>query len=199
MTPPERKEQPAPKHPSPVKEKALGGRGERSLRDDLWRFAEVDLTRIDGISVATAPTILTELGLDLATLPSECQFVSWLRLAPRTAASGGKPLPRKKSVGLGSNRVAAKLRMAAVALQRSHSALGAASRRTARLKAYRVAVFPTARKLAQLVYPMLRQGQGYVDIGDTAFELRFRDERVAGMQREPNPWTSNLSPKEAAT
>jgi len=195
LTPPERREQPAPKHPSPAKEKALGGRGERSLRDDLWRFAEVDLTRIDGISVATARTILTELGLDLAAFPSERHFVSWLRLAPRTAVSGGKPLPRKKSGGLGSNRVAAALRMAAVALQRSHSALGAAFRRIARLKGYRVAVFATARKLAQLVYRMLRWGQDYVDIGDTAYELRFRDKRVTGMQRAAESLGYKLVPQ----
>ena len=69
---------------------------------------------------------------------------------------GGKPLPRKKSGGLGSNRVAAALRMAAVALRRSQSALGGAFRRFSRRKAYPVAVFATARKLAQLVYRMLR-------------------------------------------
>lgn len=108
---------PAPKHPSPAKEQAISGRGERGLRDDLWRFAEVDLTQIDGISVGTARTILTEVGLNLAAIPSERHLVSWLRLAPRTAVSGGKPLPRKKSGGLGSNRVATALRMAAVALQ----------------------------------------------------------------------------------
>ena len=195
LTPPERRELRPPKHPSRAKEKAIGGRGDRPLRDDLWRFAEVDLTRIDGISVATARTILTGLGLNLAALPSERHFVSWLRLAPRTAVSGGKPLPRKKSGGLGSNRVAAALRMAAAALQRSHSALGAAFRRIARLKGYRVAVFATARKLAQLVHRMLRWGQDYVDIGDTADELRFRHKRVAGMQRAAESLGYKLVPQ----
>ena len=51
---------------------------------------------------------------------------------------------------------AAALRMAAVALQRSHSALGAAFRRISRRKGFRVVVFATVRKLAQLVYRMLR-------------------------------------------
>ena len=78
LTPAERREMPTPKHPSPAKEKSIRGRGERGLCDDLWRFAEVDLTRIDGISVGTARTILTEVGLNLAAFPIERHFVGWL-------------------------------------------------------------------------------------------------------------------------
>lgn len=44
-----------------------------------------------------------------------------------------------------------------------------------------MAVFATARKLAQLVYRMLRWGQDYVDIGERAYELQFRQQRIAGM------------------
>lgn len=195
LTPQERKQMPPPKHPNAAKEKAIGARGERAWRDDLFRFAEVDLTRIDGISVGTARTILTEVGLDLSAFPGEKHFVSWLRLAPRTALSGGKPLPRKKSGGMGSNRIAAALRMAAVALQRSHSALGAHFRRIARRKGYRVAVFATARKLAHLVYRMLRWGQHYVDIGEQAYELRFRQLRIAGMQKAADALGYELVPQ----
>ena len=71
--------------------------------------------------------------------------------------------------------------MAAVSLQRSKSALGAAFRRIARRKDGAVAVFAIARKLAQLVYRMLRYGQDYVDIGEKAYELRFQARRVAGL------------------
>ena len=195
LTPEERKEEPVPRHPNPAKEKAIRGRGERELRDDLFRFAEVDLTRIDGISVGTARTIMTEVGLDLQAFPNERHFVSWLRLAPRTAFSGGKPLPRKKGGGMGSNRVAAALRMAAVSVQRSHSALGATFRRIARRKGYTVAVFATARKLAQLVYRMLRWGQDYVDIGEEAYERRFRHARVAGMRRAAEALGYELVPQ----
>ena len=195
LTPEERKALPPPEHPNPAKEKSIRGRGERELRDDLFLFAEVDLTRIDGISVGTARTILTEVGLDLSAFPGEKHFVSWLRLAPRTAVSGGKPLPRKKSGGMGSNRVAAALRMAAVALQRSRSALGANFRRIARRKGYRVAVFATARKLAHLVYRMLRWGQDYVDIGEHAYELRFRQARIEGMRKAADALGYELVPQ----
>ena len=85
----------------------------------------------------------------------------------------------QKTNGTGASRVAAVLRVAAVSLQRSRSALGAAFRRTARHKGYSVAVFALARKLAILIYRMLRYGQQYLDIGEEAYELRFRRQRLA--------------------
>ena len=53
-------------------------------------------------------------------------------------------------------------------MQRSKIALGAAYRRVARHKGGAVAVNATARKLAQLVYRMLRHGPDYTDIGEDA-------------------------------
>ena len=181
LAPPERSAAAVPAHPNPTKEKAIRSRGEQAQRTDLWRFAEVDLTRIDGISVGAAQTILTEVGLDLSSFPSEKHFISWLRLSPRTAISGGKALPKKKANGTGANRIAAVLRMGAVSLQRSRSALGAAFRRTARRKGYSVAVFCLARKLAVLVYRMLRYGQDYLDDGEAEYEARFERRRLAGI------------------
>jgi transposase len=180
LQPPGRAEQPVPPHPKPGKERAMKSRGQQEARTVLYRFAGVDLTRIDGISTAAAQTILAEIGPNLAAFPSEKHFVSWLRLSPRTPISGGKPLNKKRNA-LGANRVAAVLRMAAVSLQRSKSALGAAFRRIARRKDAAVAVFATARRLAQLVYRMLRYGQDYIDVGETAYELRFRARRLASI------------------
>src|SRR4029450_1935764 len=89
--PPERREKPVPVHPNPVKEKAIRHRGDQDARATLWRFSGVDLTRIDGIGTGAAQVVLTEVGVDLTAFPSEGDFVSWLRLCPRTPISGGKP------------------------------------------------------------------------------------------------------------
>jgi len=178
LQPPERGDEPVPPHPNPAKEKAIRGRGEQPVRATLWRFAGVDLTRIDGISTGTARVILTEVGTDLSAFPSEHHFVSWLRLCPRTPISGGKPLKKRRNA-LGSNRIAGALRMAATAVQRSKTALGAFYRRIARHKGAAVAVFATARKLAQLTFRMLRFGQDYVDIGEQAYESQFAIRRLA--------------------
>jgi len=174
---PERREEPIPTHPNPTKEKAIKRSGEQQARTNLWRFAGVDLTRIDGISTGVARTVLTEAGPDLAAFPAEDNFVSWLRLCPRTPISGGKPLKKRRN-GLGANRIAAALRMAAVSLRRSKTALGASFRRIARHKGDAVAVFATARQLARLVYRMLRYGQDYVDVGERAYEQKFQARRL---------------------
>src|SRR5262249_19361295 len=153
---------------------------EQPARATLWRFAGVDLTRIDGISAGAAQVVLTEVGPQLAAFPSEDHFVSWLRLCPRTPISGGKPLKKRRN-GLGANRIAAVLRLAATSPQRSKPALGAASRRIARHKGGAVAVFATARHLARLIYRMLRYGHDYVDIGEQAYDQRFRIRRLAAL------------------
>ena len=44
-----------------------------------------------------------------------------------------------------------------------------------------VAVFAIARKLAILVYRMLRYGQDYVDIGEQAYEAQFQHRRLASL------------------
>ena len=72
--------------------------------------------------------------------------------------------------------------MAATALQRSKSALGASFRRVARHKGGAVAVFATARQLAKLVYRMLRFGHDYVDVGEQAYERQFALRRLAALK-----------------
>ena len=188
----------APAHPSPAKGRALKSRGEEGERTALWRFAAADLTRIDGIGPGAARTVLTEVGLDLSAFPTEKHFVSWLRLAPRKAYSGGKPLSKRRRNGMGSTRVAAVLRMAATSLKHSKSALGASYRRIARLKGASVAVFATARKLAQLVYRMLRWGQDYVDEGEKAYEERHRARRLAGVKAAAKSLGYRMVPQESA-
>ena len=71
--------------------------------------------------------------------------------------------------------------MAASALRRSKTALGTAYRRIARHKGAAVAVFAMARKLAQLVFRMLRYGADDVDTGEKAYELQFEKRRLAGI------------------
>lgn len=69
--------------------------------------------------------------------------------------------------------------MAATSLRNSKTALGAYYRRISRRKGKSVAVFATARKLAQLVYRLIRYGQAYVDTGSEVYEARFNRRRLA--------------------
>jgi transposase len=193
---PDRQAQEVPRHPNAAKEKSIRARGNQETRTALWRFAGHDLTRIDGISVGTAKMILTEVGTNLEAFPTEHHFVSWLRLCPRPRISGGKLLKRRRN-SFGASRVAASLHMAAITLGRSKTALGAAFRRIARRKDKATAAFATARKLAQLVYRLLRYGADYVDIGEAAYELAFRSKQIAALKNQAAALGLTLLTKEA--
>jgi transposase len=198
LQPPERENATVPRHPNRTKEIGIRSRGEQETRTALWRFAGVDLTRIDGISAGTAQVVLTEIGTDLSAFPSEDNFVSWLRLCPRTPITGGKPVKKKRQRnGLGANRIASALRMGAASLDRSKSAIGAAYRRMARRKGAEVAIFDTARRLAKLVYRMLRYGTDYVDIGETAYEERFKARRLKSVAHVAKSLGFALVPNDA--
>ena len=160
------------------KARAIKKRGEEPLRQALYRMSGVDLTTIDALGVETVNVILSEYGPDLSRFPTEKHFISHLRLAPHRPISGGKPVKNQKKPPRGSARVAAALRMAATALRHSRSALGAYYRRIAQRLGADVAVFATARKLAQWVYRVLRWGHAYVDEGAAAYDKRYHQARI---------------------
>ncbi len=178
MTPAERRDLDAPPPSKATKAKAMKARGEDPLRHALYRMSGVDLTSIDALGVETVSIVLSEYGANLAKFPTEKHFVAHMRLAPYKPISGGKVVRNRKKPGSASARVAAALRMAALAVRRSQTALGAYYRRIAQRCGADVAVFATARKLAQHIYRLLRWGQPYVDEGAAAYEQRYQQARV---------------------
>jgi transposase len=169
LTPPTRKDAEAPPLANRSKQKAIKRRGQEGKRQELYRMVGADLTTIDGIGVETAEVIISEYGVNVNKFSTEEEFVSHLKLAPHRPVSGGKVLKKKRQQKK-STRSAEVLRQAATTLHASRSALGAYFRRIARRKDRSIAVFAAARKLAVLVYRMLRWGQQYVDIGQEAYE-----------------------------
>ena len=151
------------------------------VRGHLHRLTGVDLTRLDGIEAHAALKIVAEIGLDMGRWPTEKHFASWLALSPGNKISGGKVLSRRTKAS--ANRVAAVLRMAASSLHHSDSALGAFFRRLkARLGAPK-AITATARKLACLIYNMLKHGTAYVDQGQAYYQRRYESRLVANLTR----------------
>jgi len=189
----DRRNETVPVHPNLGKERLIRKRGDQALRQALWRFAGVDLTTIAGISATSAQVILTEIGSDLNAFPTEKHFVSWLRLCPRVPISGGKPLKKRRN-SMGASRVAGALRMAAVSVQRSKTALGAAYRKIARHKSAAIAVFAVARKLAQYVYRLLRHGQAFVDVGEQQYEAQYRNRRLTALAQNARELGLTLVP-----
>lgn len=182
LQPPEAGDSSAPPPKTKSKEKAFIRRGQEPLRQALYRMSGVDLTTIDGIGVETAAIVMSELGTDFSSFDTESRFVSYLRLAPNISISGGKKVRNKYSATT-CTRVCKALRMAATALKYSKTALGAYYRRTSYRKGASVAVFATARKLAQHIYRLVRYGQEYVDVGVDAYEKRFTHRRLVSYTR----------------
>jgi transposase len=166
---------------NPQKAKAIRKLGQEPMREALYRMSGVDLTSIDAIGVGTVQVVLSEYGADLSRFDTEKHFVGHLRLAPFLPTSAGKPL-KKKRRSTASTRVAAALRMAATSLRNSQTALGAYYRHISRRIGGDVAVFATARKLATLIYRLLRWGQAYVDEGAAAYERRYEQNRLLALK-----------------
>jgi transposase len=132
----------------------------------------VDLTQIDGIAPYTALKLVSEVGTDMRRWATEKHFTSWLTLAPKNKISGGRLLSSRTQPS--ANRAAAILRMTAMSLGRTQTALGAFYRRLAARIGKPQAITATARKLAILVYRALKGELVYRDPGADAYDIQQR-------------------------
>ena len=152
---------------------------------DVWthlnRMTGVDLTRIDGVDAYTALKVISEIGTDMTKWPSAKHFASWLGLSPNNRITGGRVISSKTKPS--ANRAAAALRLAANALHRSDSALGAFLRRKKAHLGAPKAITATAHKLARLIYTMLRNGQEYVDAGAKYYERQYQQRALRAAKR----------------
>jgi hypothetical protein len=104
--------------------------------------------------------------------PTAKHFTSWLTLAPHNKISGGRLL--SSQTPRSANRAAGILRMAAMTLGRTETALGAFYRRLAYRVGKAKAITATARKLAILVYRTLKEGLLYHDVGAAVYDAQHR-------------------------
>jgi transposase len=152
------------------------------LSGELQRITGVDLTRIDGIDVMVAQTLVSEVGLDMSRWKTEAHFASWLGLCPDNRISGDKVLSRGTRHVV--NRAATALRIAATTLLRSQTYLGAQYRRLRSKLGAPKAITAMAHRLARLVYRMLKYGQEYVDKGAEYYEQRNRQQQIEFLRKK---------------
>ena len=162
------------------------------IRQTLANWAGVDLTRINGLGLTVVTTILSEIGPQLGRFESVKQFCSWLGLCPATKISGGKVLSAKTKRS--ANRVRQALKMAAMSVSHSDSALGAFYRRLCGRMDKPRANTATAHKLARMVYFMLTRGEAFVDAGQQRYEEQQRERSVAALKRRASTLGFQLSP-----
>jgi transposase len=151
------------------------------VRAILHQFLGCDLTQIHGLGPYLALKLVGECGTDLSAWPDAKHFTSWLCLAPSNKISGGKVLSsRTRRSG---SRAAALLRLAAVTVGRTETALGAFYRRLSSRVGKAKAVTATARKIAVLFYNTLRHGLAYTDPGAAYYEERYRRRVLNNLER----------------
>jgi len=175
-------DRPAPDAPLPAVRHARG-RNEPGfdVRHSLYTLLGDDLSQIHGLGPYSVLRLVAECGDDMRKWPTAKHFTSWLSLAPGNKISGGRVLSSKTRRS--SNRAAALLRIAAVNIGRTQTAIGAFYRRLAARLGKAKAVTATARKLAVLFYNALRFGLAYADPGASYYEERYRQRVVHSLQR----------------
>lgn len=150
-------------------------------RAALHAILGVDLTQIHGLGPYLSLKLIGECGTDLSAWPTAKHFTSWLSLAPSNKISGGRILSSKTRRS--NSRAAALLRLAAVTVGRTETALGGFYRRLSARVGKAKAVTATARKIAVLFYNTLRHGMTYADPGARYYEERYHERVLANLRR----------------
>jgi transposase len=161
-------------------------------REEAYRISGVDMTQIDGISESAALTILSEIGVDVSAWKTEKHFASWMTVCPNNKITGGRIFQRRTRKS--SNRVRDVLCLCGQTLFNSRSALGAFARRMRSRLGVEKAIVATAHKLALLIYRLLKFGKIYVDIGQDAYENKYRERAVRNLARQAKQYGLSLAP-----
>jgi len=163
----------------------------------LLQMVGVNLTEIPGINALTALTVISEIGTTIDKWHSGKAFASWLGLCPGTKISGGKRLGGKTKPS--KNRAAEALRMAASALHRSQTGLGAFLRRMKARLGPAKAITATAHKLAVIIYTMIKEKKGYQEMGAGYYDQLHRERSVQNLERFARRLGFEISPKKPGT
>lgn len=164
---------PTPEKQIPANRRIRDGVDVRNL---LFKKSGVDLFAIPGLAADTLLILASEVGFDMTPWKTEKHFASWLGVCPGTQKSGGKVLNNKTKRN--PNRATQAFRMAAASLYRSQTALGAFYRRIKSRSGGQQAVTATAHKIARIYYMMLSHGTSYVELGQKAYEQRYKERRI---------------------
>ena len=184
---------PKPVPPAPItpdqKPKKKPAGGNNTLNGDLsqWtaqlqRICGVDLMSVCGLNLLSVLMLIAEIGLDMSRWPNAKAFCSWLGLCPGTKISGGRILNRRTRKVV--NRASVILRVAAMAIGRTDSWLGRFYRRKQAHLGAPKAITATARKLACVIYHLLKYQENYIPLDVVVYELKAKEQRMRRLRRE---------------
>lgn len=149
---------------------------------DIARILGVDLTAIPGLNDNLITQIVSEIGTDMSKWKTAKHFASWLGLSPENKISGGKILSSKTKPT--ANKAAQALRLAANALYRSKTSLGAYFRRMRARLGTPKALTATAHKISIILYSMIKHKANFKESGQDIYEQRYRERTIAKIKNK---------------
>ncbi len=147
-----------------------------------YLYYGVDLFAIEGISMGTVLTLISEIGEDIHKFESAKQFASFLRLAPNNRISGGKIISSRTPKG--ANKMALALRNAANTIDRLKKGnLVIFFKRIAYKKGRGAAITATARKMAVIIWNMIVKKQPYQPMETDHYKELVKQKRIASIRK----------------
>ena len=168
----------------------------RDLTAELARICGVDLTKVIGLNVLAVLIVISEIGVDMRRWRNSKAFCSWLGLCPGNKISGGKVLSSHTAHVV--NRVSIMLRTVAPAVGRSDTWLGIFHRRMRARLGPAAANTATARKLACMIYHLLRYKEEYIDVDCLIYAEKIRKGRIVKLTKQAEELGFELIKKQAA-
>jgi transposase len=148
----------------------------------LRRICGIDLMKVCGLNLLSVLMLIGEIGTDMSRWRSARAFCSWLGLAPGTKISGGKVLSRRtRSV---KNRASTILRIAAWTTGKTDTWIGRFYRRIKARRGAPKAITATARKLACVIYHMLKYREEFLPVDVVLNEARTQGHRLRRLKKE---------------
>ncbi|MFI5140677.1 MAG: IS110 family transposase, partial [Sphingobacteriales bacterium] len=153
-----------------------------NLKEYLRHIVGVDLTKIDGLDEISALEIISITGINMDKWKTAEHFASWLNLCPRPKITGGKVIGYSKRFT--NNNATQALRLAAQSLWRHKGIFGKLYRRLAAQKGSAKAIKAIARKLAIIIYNMIKNKSEF-DPAKVQFDSdRERARRIIRLEKE---------------
>lgn len=174
------------------KRRHQGNAPKTDLLPHLNALCGVDLTQTLGVNVLGALVLVSEIGVDMSRWPNEKAFGAWLGLCPNHKISGGRILSNQSRHVV--NRAATLLRMIALAVGKTDTVLGHFYRRIRGRAGAPKAITATARKLACLIYHLLKHKEPYVEPDLAAYQQRFEKNRLVHLSRNAKALGFQLVP-----
>ncbi len=153
-----------------------------NLKEYLHKIVGVDLTEIDGLDENTVLTIISVVGLNMHKWPTADHFVSWLNLSARPKITGGKVTGYQKRFT--ANTATQAFRMAAKTMWQQKGLLGHLYRRLSSTKGSQRAIKAVARRLAVILYTMIKKQTRYDSKIVAPDEDKIKAHKIARLRKE---------------